>query len=133
MTEQASDACWLSFGRACSQILSETVPPEAGAARVETQLDKQKLLYCERFAELLIDLLSQLPTRRFVRTLLEDKAILIKCRMSPLLEHPQGEFRQWCYLLHAWTEAPLYLPLASTSDQAWGAWVAVACNSMHMT
>jgi len=55
------------------------------------QLDKQKLLYCERFAELLIDLLSQLPTRRFVRTLLEDKAILIKCRMSPLLEHPQGD------------------------------------------
>ncbi len=56
------------------------------------ELDRQKLLYCERFAELLIDLLSQLPTRRFVRTLLEDKAILIKCRMSPLLEHPQGEY-----------------------------------------
>ncbi len=54
------------------------------------ELDQQKLLYCERFIELLIDLLSQLPTRRFVRTLLEDRAILIKCRMSPLLEHPQG-------------------------------------------
>ena len=73
------------------QILSETVPAEPQAASSVAQLDKQKLLYCERFAELLIDLLSQLPTRRFVRTLLEDKAILIKCRMSPLLEHPQGD------------------------------------------
>ena len=73
------------------QILSETVPAEAQAASSVSHLDKQKLLYCERFAELLIDLLSQLPTRRFVRTLLEDKAILIKCRMSPLLEHPQGD------------------------------------------
>ncbi|CAK0785152.1 hypothetical protein CVIRNUC_008358 [Coccomyxa viridis] len=90
------------------QILSETVPPEARAARVETQLDKQKLLYCERFAELLIDLLSQLPTRRFVRTLLEDKAILIKCRMSPLLEHPQGElYRQLVDLFHFYQYFPI--------------------------
>jgi hypothetical protein len=74
----------------CLQILSETVPSEVQAANTVAELDKQRLLYCERFIELLIDLLSQLPTRRFVRTLLEDKAILIKCRMSPLLEHLQG-------------------------------------------
>ena len=85
---------------------------------METQLDKQKLLYCERFAELLIDLLSQLPTRRFVRTLLEDKAILIKCQMSPLLEHPQGGLQQLLSLdqsaaLH-WTEAS-YAVCASAS------------------
>lgn len=72
------------------QILSETVPQEDQAASAPNQLDRQKLLYCERLAELLIDLLSQLPTRRFVRTLLEDRAILIKCRMSSLLEHPEG-------------------------------------------
>ena len=52
--------------------------------------NKQKLLYCERFVEFLTDLLSQLPTRRFIRTLLEDKAILIKCRMSALFQHSQG-------------------------------------------
>ena len=80
------------------QILSETVPADIQAASAVTELDRQKLLYCERFAELLIDLLSQLPTRRFVRTLLEDKAILIKCRMSPLLEHPQGECLRLCNL-----------------------------------
>ena len=80
-----------SGSHATPQILSETVPADIQTAGAVAELDRQKLLYCERFTELLIDLLSQLPTRRFVRTLLEDKAILIKCRMSPLLEHPQGE------------------------------------------
>ena len=64
---------------------------EAGeAADLTTPQNKQKLLYCERFVEFLTDLLSQLPTRRFIRTLLEDRAILIKCRMSALFQHPQG-------------------------------------------
>lgn len=33
-------------------------------APVAGQVDTSKLLYCERFVEFLIDLLSQLPTRR---------------------------------------------------------------------
>ena len=125
-----ADDCWLSLARASFQILSETVPPEARAARMEYELDKQKLLYCERFTELLIDLLSQLPTRRFVRTLLEDKAILIKCRMSSLLEHPQGEVQQQllCQLPQHEQKPLLCLPSATTSDQAWGTWAAVACT-----
>ena len=57
---------------------------------------KQKLLYCERFVEFLTDLLSQLPTRRFIRTLLEDRAILTKCRMSALFQHPQGKGTHVC-------------------------------------
>ena len=64
---------------------------EPEAADLATQQNKQKLLYCERFVEFLTDLLSQLPTRRFIRTLLEDKAILTKCRMSALFQHPQGD------------------------------------------
>ena len=60
------------------------------AVDLTTPQNKQKLLYCERFVEFLTDLLSQLPTRRFIRTLLEDKAILIKCRMSALFQHSQG-------------------------------------------
>lgn len=76
------------------QMLQTVVPEELGengaAAGVDAPLDRQRLLYCERFVELLIDLLSQLPTRRFVRTLLEDRAILIKARMSPLFFHPEG-------------------------------------------
>ena len=62
-------------------------------AGAEKPLDKQALLYCERGVELLTDLLSQLPTRRFVHTLLEDKAVLIKCKLSALHSHPQGALR----------------------------------------
>ena len=64
---------------------------EPEAADLTTPQNKQKLLYCERFVEFLTDLLSQLPTRRFIRTLLEDRAILTKCRMSALFNHPHGE------------------------------------------
>ncbi|EFJ49751.1 hypothetical protein VOLCADRAFT_104194 [Volvox carteri f. nagariensis] len=53
------------------------------------KLDRAGLQYCERFLEFLIDLLSQLPTRRFVRTLLDDRALLIKCRMSKLFKYTQ--------------------------------------------
>ncbi|KAH7440467.1 hypothetical protein KP509_04G109200 [Ceratopteris richardii] len=48
------------------------------------------LLYCERFVEFLIDLLSQLPTRRFTRALIEDFAIVSKCRLSALYSHTRG-------------------------------------------
>lgn len=48
------------------------------------------LLYCERFVEYLIDLLSQLPTRRFTRALIEDFAIVSKCRLSALYSHSKG-------------------------------------------
>ena len=64
----------------------ETEQPQQGS-----KLDRHQLLYCERFVEWLTDLLSQLPTRRFVHSLLEDKAILVKCKMSALYSHPQGE------------------------------------------
>ena len=78
------------------QVLASIVPEksldEAAAERDMQQaaVDAQALLFCERFVEFLTDLLSQLPTRRFLRTLLEDRAILVKCRMSPLFQHPQG-------------------------------------------
>ncbi|GAX76342.1 hypothetical protein CEUSTIGMA_g3788.t1 [Chlamydomonas eustigma] len=51
-------------------------------------LDRGALLYCERSLELLVDLLSQLPTRRFVHTLLEDRAVLVKCKLSSLYRFP---------------------------------------------
>ena len=70
------------------QVLHEAVPEQAGKG---AQINPSVLLYCERFVEFLVDLLSQAPTRRFVRTLLEDRAILVKCRLAPLIDHPQGE------------------------------------------
>lgn len=48
------------------------------------------VLYCERFIEFLIDLLSQLPTRRFFRALVLDRAVVVKCRMAALFNHPEG-------------------------------------------
>ncbi len=54
-------------------------------------IGRQALLYCERFVELLTDLLAQLPTRRLTHALLEDQALLVKCRLSALMHHQQGE------------------------------------------
>ena len=54
-------------------------------------VDRQALLYCERSVELFTDLLSQLPTRAFVHTVLEDKAVLVKCKLSRLHAHPSGK------------------------------------------
>lgn len=80
------------------QVLSSIVP--AGEpAKPSEQLPQQALLHCERFVELLVDLLSQLPTHRFVRALLEDRAILVKCQLSGLHSHPSGEPRPEARLL----------------------------------
>ncbi|MCJ1401489.1 hypothetical protein MMC11_004703 [Xylographa trunciseda] len=42
------------------------------------------LIYCERFLELLTDLESQLPTRRYVNTLIQDLNLLSLIKLSPL-------------------------------------------------
>jgi intron-binding protein aquarius len=44
----------------------------------------ENLQYCERFLELLVDLDSQLPTRRYVNTLLKDLNVLPIIRLSGL-------------------------------------------------
>ena len=45
---------------------------------------RASLLYVERFIELLIDLLSQLPTRRFFHALVEDIHFIVCCELSSL-------------------------------------------------
>mmetsp|Transcript_15961 Transcript_15961/g.37841 ORF Transcript_15961/g.37841 Transcript_15961/m.37841 type:complete len:1392 (+) Transcript_15961:941-5116(+) len=52
---------------------------------------RARLLFCERFVEWLVDLLSQLPTRRFTRALLEDSAVLIKIKHAKLISLPEGK------------------------------------------
>ncbi|KAK4570240.1 hypothetical protein LTR86_002320 [Recurvomyces mirabilis] len=47
---------------------------------------QENMLYCERFVELLCDLESQLPTRRYVNTLLQDLNILSAIKLSPLYQ-----------------------------------------------
>lgn len=58
------------------------------------------LIYCERFMELLIDLDSQLPTRRYVNTLLRDLNLLSLVRLSKLFNNEEnGLLRDLCSLL----------------------------------
>ncbi|CAM8910515.1 unnamed protein product [Rhodiola kirilowii] len=55
------------------------------------QVDEASLLYCERFMEFLIDLLSQLPTRRYLRPFVADAAVVAKCHLSALYAHEKGK------------------------------------------
>ncbi|KAL5760333.1 hypothetical protein ACOSQ2_019171 [Xanthoceras sorbifolium] len=55
------------------------------------QVDDACVLYCERFMEFLIDLLSQLPTRRYLRPLVADVAVVAKCHLSALYNHEKGK------------------------------------------
>ena len=48
------------------------------------------LRYCERFMELLVDLESQLPTRRYVNTLLKDLNLIPLIRLSQLYSSPDN-------------------------------------------
>lgn len=50
----------------------------------------QEMVYCERFVEFLIDLVSQLPTRRYTNPLLQDLNILAIIRTSKLWEKDEG-------------------------------------------
>lgn len=47
--------------------------------------------YLERFSEFIVDLLSQLPTRRFLNTLLDDMHILVRCRRASIVTQPEGK------------------------------------------
>ncbi|XP_021675199.2 uncharacterized protein LOC110661008 isoform X2 [Hevea brasiliensis] len=55
------------------------------------EVDDAAVLYCERFMEFLIDLLSQLPTRRYLRPLVADVAVVAKCHLSALYRHEKGK------------------------------------------
>eukprot|EP01116_Phalansterium_solitarium_P021731 TRINITY_DN6889_c0_g2_i1.p1 TRINITY_DN6889_c0_g2~~TRINITY_DN6889_c0_g2_i1.p1 ORF type:complete len:1438 (-),score=611.74 TRINITY_DN6889_c0_g2_i1:257-4549(-) len=46
--------------------------------------------FCERFIELLLDLISQLPTRRFFHAVLQDMHFVTRCEMSPFAAAPDA-------------------------------------------
>lgn len=61
----------------------------------EGYLDMEKVYYCERFLDLIIDLESLLPTRRFFNTVLDDCHLLIRAQLSNLFLREEGKlFRQ---------------------------------------
>jgi intron-binding protein aquarius len=65
---------------------------------------KEHVLYCERFLELLMDLQSQLPTRKYVNTLLKDLHVLPTLHLSPLYnDESNGLIRDLSALLSHYT------------------------------
>ncbi|XP_006823851.1 RNA helicase aquarius [Saccoglossus kowalevskii] len=54
------------------------------------EVSMQKVHYCERFLELLIDMESLLPARRFFNTVLDNAHLVVKCRMSNLSQRKEG-------------------------------------------
>ncbi|KAI4720963.1 P-loop containing nucleoside triphosphate hydrolase protein [Aureobasidium sp. EXF-10727] len=66
------------------------------------------VLYCERFVELLSDLQSQLPTRRFVNTLLQDLNTLSVVKLSPMYADEDNALLRDLYnLLQHYTTFPI--------------------------
>eukprot|EP00397_Hematodinium_sp_SG-2012_P003433 GEMP01003441.1.p1 GENE.GEMP01003441.1~~GEMP01003441.1.p1 ORF type:complete len:1407 (+),score=338.32 GEMP01003441.1:43-4263(+) len=58
-------------------------------------LDKETLAYIERLVELVIDLLSQLPTRKLFRPLLVNKHFVPRCQLSPIMQNEDAKlFKQ---------------------------------------
>ncbi|MFT7801790.1 intron-binding protein aquarius isoform X1 [Arapaima gigas] len=58
----------------------------------------EKVHYCERFLELIIDLEALLPTRRWFNTVLDDSKLVVLCHLSSLAQR-QKEGHLFCQLL----------------------------------
>lgn len=70
--------------------------------------DEDNLIYCERFMEFLSDLQSQLPTRRYVNTLIQDLNLLAGTKLSPMYDDPShGLFRDLFNLLRHYSHFPI--------------------------
>ncbi|XP_030641850.1 RNA helicase aquarius [Chanos chanos] len=61
-------------------------------------LSMEKVHYCERFIELMIDLEALLPTRRWFNTVLDDSHLVVNCHLSSLTER-EKEGHLFCQLL----------------------------------
>ncbi|KAL9586971.1 MAG: hypothetical protein Q9212_000573 [Teloschistes hypoglaucus] len=71
-------------------------------------LGTENLVYCERFLEFLTDLESQLPTRRYVNTLIKDLNLLALIRLSPMFNGADnGLFRDLFVLLRHFVNFPI--------------------------
>ena len=74
------------------------------------------LLYIERFVELLVDLQSQLPTRKYTNALIIDLHVLVAIRLSPLYKDTKNQlFRDLVgqldhyvhFAVNSYTSAPM--------------------------
>ena len=68
----------------------------------------ENLIYCERFLEFLTDLESQLPTRRYVNTLIQDLNLLALVRISPMFNvQANGLLRDLFVLIRHFVHFPI--------------------------
>jgi len=72
-----------------SELLDEFLASVEGFGEKEN-LSPEEITFLERFTELMIDLLDQLPTRRFFRPLLVDKHFVVRCRGSKVAQLPEA-------------------------------------------
>ena len=54
-------------------------------------VDEDKIHYCERFLELMIDLEAQLPTRRFFNLLLDGAHVVVRSQQAALVTRDDGK------------------------------------------
>lgn len=57
---------------------------------IQGPINPDKIRYCERFLELMIDLEALLPTRRYFNTVMDDCHLVVRCQLSNLLKRPEG-------------------------------------------
>lgn len=72
----------------CMQIKQDTMNIENNDNQNSYSDDQVK--YFEKFLELLIDLLNQIPTRGHVRFLLQDQSFAVRCKLTKLYQSEQG-------------------------------------------
>lgn len=65
-------------------VILESLPETAPSEPASAQSDREDVRYCEAFLSWIVDLLVQLPTRRFLMLLLSDCHFLQRCEQSGL-------------------------------------------------
>ena len=90
VAKDTSDSTWIYsllkvYLRTVEEISAED-PSTLG-----TRTMSNVIRYLERFSEFVVDLLSQIPTRRFLNTLLDDMHLLVRCRRSAVFTQMHGK------------------------------------------
>jgi intron-binding protein aquarius len=90
-----SDATAAAQARFLPTLLAQFLDVVEGAPADPSPLGQDTIVYCERFVELLSDLMSQLGTRRFFRLAVLDQHTVVRCRRSALWGRANAKlFRQ---------------------------------------
>jgi len=77
----------------CLQIDQNKMLEESADENVENNngiYSEDQVKYFEKFVELCIDLLNQIPTRGHFRFLLQDQSFIVKCKLTRLYQSEQG-------------------------------------------